>query len=126
MKRLFIWVLIFQFTTGYNMLEEVLRLPMLLDHYQLHQAENPGLAFSTFLSEHYLNVRHQHASDAHAKLPLHCSHGNLAESTLPCPLPGIELPIPDIADQRSSKMPQDDTSLPSGDYESGLFRPPIA
>ncbi|HPI08937.1 MAG TPA: hypothetical protein PLM41_21235 [Saprospiraceae bacterium] len=125
MKRLLLWVLILQFSTGHNMLEEVLRLPMLLDHFRMHQSEAPDLSFGAFFIDHYLNVRHEHQCDEHAKLPLHCSHSALAESTLPCPLPamtfscGREIIV-------SNKMPLDNALLPSGDYESGLFRPPIA
>ena len=125
MKRLFIWILILQFATGHNLLEEALRLPMLLDHYRLHQSETPGLSFGAFLKDHYLNLQHQHQCDAHAQLPLHCSHGALAESTLPCPLPAVFPPYWENV-RSDAGLPVDDSLLPTGNYESGLFRPPIA
>jgi hypothetical protein len=125
MKRLLLWVLILQFSTGHNMLEEVLRLPILLDHFRLHQSETPDLSFSAFLADHYLAVQHEHKNNAHAQLPLHSSHVTIAESTLPCPIPFISLPDPVVVAPKS-KMPLDNALLSSGDYESGLFRPPIA
>lgn len=124
MKRILIWVLILQFATGHNMLAEVLRMPSLLEHYQVHLQETPRLSFLAFLGEHYLNVQHQHQNDAHGQLPLHCSHGAMADSTLPLQLPLVictTLP----ADLSYAALPANNALLPSGDYESGLFRPPI-
>ena len=124
MKRILIWVLILQFATGHNMLAEVLRMPSLVEHYREHLQETPELSFLAFLGEHYLNVQHRHQNDAHTQLPLHCSHIALAESALPQALPFVMLsPLPELSNR--SSLPTDHVSLTSGDYKSGLFRPPI-
>ncbi len=124
MKRILIWILILQFATGHNMLAELLRMPSLMEHYREHLDETPQLSFLAFLGEHYLNVQHRHQNDAHTQLPLHCSHIALAESALPQAVPFVTFTLaPDISNR--STLPSDHALLPSGDYASGLFRPPI-
>lgn len=125
MKRIVIWVLILQFATGHNLLAEVLRLPMLLDHYQTHREETPDLSFVGFLWLHYGNAQHERSDARHASLPLHCAHSMMAESTLPHPLQ-LEPMNTASACVLENNLLVADEFLRLVAPLSGVFRPPIA
>lgn len=40
-------------------LKEVVKIPMLLDHFTEHKLENPKLSFLDFLTLHYANTQHK-------------------------------------------------------------------
>lgn len=124
MKRVLAWVLILQFATGHNLLAELARMPSLLEHYREHLQETPGLSYAGFVWIHYLEAKHTHSDNSHAQLPLHGSHGIMAESVLPQPpevVSNVHLPEPTAR----VKMPVADECFSPADYDSGLFRPPI-
>ncbi|HRI60950.1 MAG TPA: hypothetical protein PK228_14525 [Saprospiraceae bacterium] len=124
MKRIFIFVIILQFATGHNLVAELVRMPSLLEHFQTHRQETPDLSFARFLWMHYSETSHSHTDNSHAQLPLHCSHGVMAESVLPQP-PAVGYVFSFPAPQRIS-LPLHAESLLPNDYSFGLFRPPIA
>lgn len=124
MKRILVWILILQFATGHNLLAELMRVSPLLEHYQTHRQETPDLSFARFLWLHYLETSHTHSDNSHAQLPLHCSHGILAESLMTQP-PVFEF-LFDASASESSSHPLHDEMLWPNDYTVGLFRPPIA
>ncbi|MBV6442020.1 MAG: hypothetical protein DYG98_02330 [Haliscomenobacteraceae bacterium CHB4] len=124
MKRILIWVLILQFATGHNLLAEVVRMPLLLDHFRAHKTEAQDLSFARFLWQHYWKISHSHSDNSHAQLPLHCSHGIMAESMLPYP-PEVVF-CPTIIASESSNRPVSDESFSPGEFSHSLLRPPIA
>ena len=124
MKRIVVWILILQFATGHNLLAELVQMPSLLGHFQTHRQETPDLSFARFLYLHYLETSHTHGDNSHAQLPLHCSHGIMAESVLPQP-PDIPLAFSPAAPARVS-LPLFNETISPDDYSFGLFRPPIA
>lgn len=124
MKRVLIWVLILQFATGHNLLGELARTPLLLDHFQAHKRETQNLSFSRFLLLHYWENPHSHSDNSHAQLPLHGTHGIMAESVLPHP-PEVAFSPPSNISECSS-LPVFNESFSPGDFSRGLFRPPIA
>jgi hypothetical protein len=124
MNRILVWVFILQFATGHNLLAELARMPLLLDHYQTHREEAPDLSFGRFLWMHYLENAHSHRDNSHAQLPLHCAHGPVVDSLVPGHLfPEFQNEPPPA--QTGSHAFGDETLLPS-DYSFGLLRPPIA
>lgn len=124
MKRILYWVLILQFATGHNLLAEVLRMPSLLEHFELHQTETPDLSFARFLFLHYLEVSHTHADNSHAQLPLHCAHGPMADSVIDHHF-AVEIACCLLTIERTG-LPLHDERLIQNDFSFGLFRPPIA
>lgn len=125
MKRILVWIFILQFATGHNLLAEFVRMPSLLEHYQSHRQETPNLSFAVFLWQHYLDTSsHTHSDNSHQRLPLHCSHGHMAESVMPH-APEVRKIARPVCFQISG-MPLSDDSLLPNDYSSSLFRPPIA
>lgn len=124
MKRIIVWVLILQFSTGHNLLAELVRMPSLLEHFQTHQQETPDLSFTRFLWLHYSENSHSHADNSHAKLPLHCSHGIMAESVLPQPPKAVFVPA--VVAAECSVLPVFDEPFSPNDFSRGLLRPPIA
>lgn len=124
MNRILAWVFILQFATGHNLLAEMARMPLLLEHYRTHREETPDLSFGRFLWMHYLDNAHSHRDNSHAQLPLHCSHGPVADSLIPAHLlPELPNEWPQI-EFRSHSF-GDKTLIPN-DYSFGLLRPPIA
>ncbi len=124
MKRIFIWILVLQFATGHNLLAELVRMPSLLEHFRTHRQETPDLSFARFLWMHYSEASHSHTDNSHAQLPLHCSHGIMADSVLPQP-PAVSFAFSPATSERTSLPLHTETLLPN-DYSFGLFRPPIA
>ena len=52
-------------------LHEVLKVPLLLEHYMLHKQEDKNQSFLTFLYKHYVLVQdHFHLQNDHDGLPL--------------------------------------------------------
>jgi len=125
MKRIVLWIFVLQFATGHNLLAEVLRMPMLLDHYQIHRQETPDLSFANFLWLHYCNTHHEQSDTRHASLPLHCTHGVMAETTLPQP-PRIHCICDTKSEPAQSDLCVSDEFLRLTTTLSGVFRPPIA
>ena len=124
MKRILVWVLILQFATGHNLLAELVRMPSLLEHFKVHRQEIPELSFAHFLWLHYSENSHTHGDNSHAKLPLHCSHGVMAESVLPQPPEVAFSPV--LIVPELSALPVFDESFSPDDFSRGLLRPPIA
>ena len=125
MKRIVIWLLIVQFATGHNLLGELLRLPILLEHYDAHRTETPNLSFAAFLWLHYYDAQHEQSDSRHAGLPLHCAHGAMAETTLPCP-PHLDHPVFGEMTVLRHTLPIADEFLRLTAPLSGVFRPPVA
>lgn len=52
-------------------LHEVLKVPLLLEHYLLHKQEDKNQSFVTFIYKHYVSVQdHFHLQNDHDGLPL--------------------------------------------------------
>jgi hypothetical protein len=124
MKRILVWVLVLQFATGHNLLAELARMPSLLEHFKVHRQETPDLSFARFLWLHYSENSHSHGDNSHAKLPLHCSHGVMAESVLP-QAPEVTF-SPAVVAAECSVLSIFDEAFSPDDFSRGLFRPPIA
>ena len=62
-------------------LHELSKVPALMEHFEKHKKENPGITFLAFLALHYSNTEH-HEQDqqAHHQLPFsHHHHTNCTE-----------------------------------------------
>jgi hypothetical protein len=59
-----------------NLLQDVLRLPVLVTHFIHHNNSGEHIHFREFIAQHYLNHGHQNKDhDQHHDLPFH--HGDL-------------------------------------------------
>lgn len=125
MKRILIGLLIFQFVTGYSLLAELARIPMLLDHYTIHQKESSELTLSQFLWLHYGNPQHENSDSRHGKLPMHCASGVMAESIIPQALQLESVPSVATYLPREPILVSDEFLCLSA-FLGTVFRPPIA
>lgn len=125
MKSILAWIFVIQFATGHNLVGELLRMPLLLDHYKIHQIETPGLSVRQFLWMHYCNTQHEQSDSRHARLPLHCEHVLLADSTVPCEIRFEHNTHPPV-DEASNALLISDEFLKLSPPLSGIFRPPLA
>ena len=123
-KKIIVWIFVLQFATGHNLIAELLRMPILIEHYKVHQEESPELSFANFLWLHYSNTTHAQSDGRHAQLPMHCSHGTLVETTIPFP-PQIDLPHFIVNPSKQDRMLISDEFLRLSAPLSGVFRPPL-
>jgi hypothetical protein len=73
--RLLIFIISFQLLSGGTFLPEVLKLPLLISHFQEHQAEDASITFFEFLKLHYNDNEHtQNSNHPHEKLPFKHQH----------------------------------------------------
>lgn len=125
MQRILIWLLIFQFATGHNLLAELARMPLLLDHYKIHQQDTPNLTLSQFLWLHYANLQHENSDSRHEKLPMHCASGIMAESIIP-QAPELEFAADVATISTHESVVVSDEFLRLSAPLDAVFRPPIA
>ncbi len=123
MRFLLSFFLSIQIISNSTFLEDVLRIPLLVEHYKHHtQTENPNLSFLGFIKMHYLNGS-DHQDINHSSLPLHHSHdvGHIHVSsiyTLPEEI-NIFLKISLISEQHSTYT----SFIPDRNTER-IFQPP--
>ncbi len=88
MKMLLSIFLSLQIVTNFTFLEDVVRIPLLIEHYQYHtEKETPNISFLDFIAMHYFSNTN-HVDSEHNSLPLNHScdagHVHLSPSyTLP-------------------------------------------
>ena len=71
MKKLVSISFLIGFLLANTELHEVLKVPLLLEHYMLHKQEDKNQSFLTFLYKHYVSVQdHFHLQNDHDGLPL--------------------------------------------------------
>lgn len=65
MRRSVIFLMLLAYLCSATELRELLKLPVLLEHFVEHKGRNSSLDFFDFLSVHYLNVEKHGNADAH-------------------------------------------------------------
>lgn len=118
-------ILLGLFTFSGTEVHQLLKLPMLFQHYAEHQAEG-RMDWLNFLAEHYLHERHHHASDDHHhELPFHCDHhcgaqtiqAQLADRT------ASAIPLPSALDV---ELIATEDRIPLLDGPADIWQPPRA
>lgn len=121
-RRILILFFAMQLISGNLLGEELCKMPNLIRHYRIHQHDNPGASWSSFLRLHYANTQHRHADPAHRQLPLQSASGNSVQAWFPPGHAPAFLPL-QLAVQRRNLPDCAELLLPS-DFRAGLFRPP--
>lgn len=104
---------------------QLLKLPMLFQHYAEHQAEG-SMDWWHFLEEHYLHERHRHASDErHHELPFHCDH-HCGAQTVQISVDQPAVPIISLPAAADARMPVKDDRIPSLHGPADIWQPPRA
>lgn len=111
---------------AYLVAPDLVRLPLLLMHFQEHQQELPDLTFSAFLVLHYDDTEHeQQDQEDHEDLPFHHHHGTAADQ---CALkvfengPASSVYLP-MASAGTAIPTEGDADLRTG-HGAELLRPP--
>ncbi len=113
------------FTLTGTELHELLKVPLLVSHFQEHQAEKP-MSWWQFMEEHYAREQHHHAGgDRHHDLPFHCDH-HCGAQQLQARLDGhpTSLIIADTALEVELIATED--HIPSQEGPSDIWQPPRA
>jgi hypothetical protein len=101
---------------------ELVRLPLLVKHYQEHKEQVTGITFWEFLVMHYkTDVPHD---DQDTRLPFKTCHHSLASTALAVTSQRITLtiPLPVVVKQELSSH----HSIPQASYLEEIFQPPRA
>ena len=105
---------------------ELLKLPLLIMHYQEHLAEDDALDFNGFLTLHYANTGHEESDRTdHENLPFHHHHGaaldqSVTKVLMSDPLPTVS--FPELMGAHAVGLVADDAELAG--HARGLLRPP--
>lgn len=125
MRRLLLYLFIVHIATGGMAGEALLRIPNLMEHYNVHQKEPSISTFLAFLGEHYSVVHQSHRDQRHAALPFHFHKCQQADQ-------GMQLPIPFCGSwqvegrfKRLKTVFFFDFHLPAG-FATTLLQPPQA
>ena len=113
------------FTFSSTEMHQLLKLPVLFQHFTEHQAAGP-MGWWHFMEEHYLHDRHDHAGDAnHQELPFHCDH-HCGAQTLQARIaddPASSVPLSNGVDVQV--IPAVD-HIPYREGPGGIWQPPRA
>ncbi|MCO5233712.1 MAG: hypothetical protein M9888_08265 [Chitinophagales bacterium] len=124
MKRLVSISFLFIFLSANTAFGEVLKLPLLIQHYTEHKQEESAISFIHFLAEHYTGkVNHQHNNHHHDNLPFKTlnAHAGSVISLIPNSIFSLQKQI----------FPEDSTIISAylqsnyaNTYLNGIWQPP--
>ncbi|MBX2888897.1 MAG: hypothetical protein KF829_09660 [Ferruginibacter sp.] len=124
MRRLVVISFLFIFLSANTAFGELLKLPLLMQHYTEHTQEESAISFIHFLAEHYTGkVNHQHNNHHHDNLPFKTlnAHCGSVISLIPNPIFSLQKQI----------FPEDNASIPTylqsnyaDAYLNGIWQPP--
>lgn len=123
-RRLFGIVLLTSYLFGTTEVEQLLKLPVLFEHYAEHRQENSNISFTDFLYMHYADTDHNDVDqDRDMQLPFKTNCSQLAHGLSPCfpPSTGLSLSA-SIADASTLYFARD-VDVPSA-YLSSIWQPP--
>jgi hypothetical protein len=120
MKRLMATSLLFLYLTSFTEFSEILRLPILLEHYREHQSKVEDLSFMEFLTMHYeTDVAHDETDNS---LPFKGHDHSCCSATVILPIQKLALNevTPNSAQAYSSYYLQHKPALRIAE----IFQPP--
>jgi hypothetical protein len=119
-KRKIIFGLLLVYLVSSTEVHELLRLPLLVRHYQEHREQVTDITFWQFLAMHYeTDVPHD---DQDTRLPFKTCHHSLASTALAVTSQRITLTIPLPVVVKMGLSP--DHSVPNASYLEEIFQPP--
>ncbi len=119
---LLVWVQLYLFAP------ELMKLPMLVLHFNEHRSVEEDLTFAGFLDLHYADNGHEEADhEGHESLPFHHHHGAALDACV-CKVwtsdPKVEVSFPQLMGDRPQGPPEDGSR--SQGHPSAPFQPPRA
>ena len=105
---------------------ELLKLPLLIMHYQEHLAEDDALDFNGFLTLHYADTGHEESDRTdHEDLPFHHHHGTLLDQSeakvwMSDPVPVVS--FPELLGEHALGVVSDEAELAG--HARALLQPP--
>lgn len=76
MKKFISIIVLFSYLSSYTEFRELLKLPLLVQHFSEHNSHDHSLSFSEFLCMHYLHTQDSDGDDAQDKSLPFKSHSN--------------------------------------------------
>jgi hypothetical protein len=126
MLRVMLRVVVLVWVQLYLFAPELMKLPMLVAHYQEHQTFSEELTLSGFLDLHYADHGHEAADhEGHQNLPFHHHHGTALDQCAAKVIgPGSMRPVsfPELTAREATALPLDDDLLAG--HQAELLRPP--
>lgn len=124
MKQFWAISFLFIFLSANTAFAELLKLPLLIQHYTEHKQDETAISFIHFLAEHYTGkVNHQHNNHNHDNLPFKTinAHAGSVISLIPNPIFLLHKQI----------FPEENTIIPiylqsnyADAYLNGIWQPP--
>ncbi len=119
---LLVWVQLYLFAP------ELMKLPMLVLHFNEHRSVEEDLTFAGFLDLHYADNGHEEADhEGHESLPFHHHHGAALDACV-CKVwtsdPKVEVSFPKLIGDRPQGPPEDASRSPG--HPPAPFQPPRA
>ncbi len=106
-------------------MHQLLKLPVLFQHYAEHQANDP-MDWWEFLEEHYTHDRHHHnGEDHHHDLPFHCDH-HCGAQTLVARINDQSVSAIGLADGPNVALIATEDRIPPSEGPDGVWQPPKA
>ena len=126
MRRSVFTLTVLLWVQAYLLGPELMKLPLLWQHFQEHRAQDPSMDLESFLDLHYANEVHEDSGDAdHEELPFHHHHNGVVDhcSCVVFPYEPMRLvSFPHEQGMAAWPLPMDDGEL-SG-HAFGLIQPP--
>jgi hypothetical protein len=115
MFRKVVQLVILAWVQLYLFAPELMKLPMLVAHYQEHQSLAEELTLSAFIDLHYADHGHEAADhEGHENLPFHHHHGTAMDqhaAKVIGSLPLRPVSFPELSARVATALPMDDDLL---------------
>lgn len=119
---MFVFILVIQFSSGNLLGDELMKVPLLIHHFNLYRSESSEGSFFEFLRLHYADAAHRKSDPFHQKLPLQTISTSSLSFVLPPALPFPRMQV--RLDESNKNLPQYDEALLPSDFRTRLLRPP--
>jgi hypothetical protein len=130
MLRKAVWYVLFgMFSLSLPGVDQLIRLPGLVEHYLEHRSENASLGFDEFLYLHFVETgSHQHDGGQHAKLPFAGANSGHVQQEFVKFYPRRQAPdfSKDLASCTSELLIPRNTSQQLPAFHTDIWNPPKA
>ncbi len=124
MKRLGAVLLLCIYTAGATELEQLFRLPLLVQHYRIHKAANPEITIAQFLTIHYVGIQ-PFDDDYNEDMQLPFKQSDEHCLSFYWQMPASPVFIPLIREPFRCKHILLNDNIPPSLYRAVIFKPPI-
>ncbi len=124
MKKCLAVILLVAYILSGNEIREVMKLPVLLQHYQEHRQLDAGISFTKFLIDHYNDIPHtDNDEERDNQLPFKRVDTNILTSPVLPATFTVALKKPVIPIVSDDPHPKNDNLIPSASI-SKIWQPP--